>query len=45
MSKTKAMTIPEYARKMGITVQTVYNHIKEGKVKTITIVGKKLIQI
>jgi predicted transcriptional regulator len=45
MNKKTAMTIPEYARKMGITVQTVYNHIKEGKVKTITIVGKKLIKI
>jgi len=41
----KLKTIPEYARERGVTVQTVYNWIKDGKLKTKTILGKKLIVI
>ncbi len=39
----KLKTIPEYARERGITVQTVYNQIKDGRLKTKIILGKKLI--
>lgn len=41
----KLKTIPEYAKSKGVTIQTVYNHIKNGTLKTKTILGKKLIVI
>lgn len=43
--KMKVKTIPEYARHKGVTVQTVYNWIKENKVKTTRILGKKVIVV
>lgn len=39
------MTIPEYARHKSVSVQTVYQWVKDGKVKTRKILGKTLIQI
>lgn len=41
----KLKTIPEYAKDNGVTVQTIYNKIKNGSLKTKTILGKKLIII
>lgn len=43
MKKIKVKTIPEYAKYQGVTIQTVYNWIKDGKVKTKIILGKKVI--
>ena len=43
MKKIKAKTIPEYAVLKGVSVQTVYTWIKEDKVKTKIILGKKVI--
>lgn len=39
----KAKTIPDYASMKGVSVQTVYQWIKDGKVKTKKILGKKVI--
>lgn len=36
-------TIPEYAKIMGVTVQTVYNWLKEGKVSKVKFLGKEFI--
>jgi len=44
---TKLYSIPEYAKLMGITRQTVYNWIsdKEKKIKVVNISGKQFIQL
>lgn len=39
----KAKTIPEYAKMKGVSVQTIYQWIKDGKVSTKKILGKKVI--
>lgn len=36
-------SIPDYARIQGKTIQTIYNWLKEGKVKTVTFLGKEFI--
>jgi predicted site-specific integrase-resolvase len=41
----KVKTIPEYARHKSVTVQTVYQWIKEGKLKTRKVLGKQVIEI
>lgn len=48
MEKTKLdpknlMTVANYARHKGCTRQTVYNHLKEGKVKMVDFLGQKFI--
>lgn len=49
IDKTKLLSIPEYAKYMGVERQTVYNWLKdEEKRKTINLIeisGKKFIQI
>lgn len=37
------MTIESYAKMMGKTIQTVYNWLKEGKVKKVEFLGKEFI--
>jgi hypothetical protein len=42
---TTVKTIIEYARDNKITRQTVYNHIKSGKIKTIKLGSQQFIPI
>ena len=37
------MTVEDYARHIGKTRQTVYNHLKEGKVKMVDFLGRQFI--
>lgn len=37
------MTVADYARYKGCTVQTVYNHIKSGRVKMVEFLGRKFV--
>lgn len=37
------MTVVDYARHKGVTRQTVYNHLKEGRIKTVKFLGKTFI--
>lgn len=39
------MTIGDYAKDKGVTIQTIYNWVKEGRVKTVNLYGKSLIDI
>lgn len=39
------MTIPDYAKDKGVTTVTVYNWIKEKRIQTVEIFGKKLVDI
>ena len=41
----KYLEVKEYARHKGKTVQTVYNWMKEGKVKTRKLMDKVLIEL
>lgn len=41
----KVQTIVEYAQANDITRQTVYNRIKEGKIKTIKLGSQQFIEI
>ena len=45
MTKKKEIyiTLQQYADSKGITLQTVYNWIKEGILKTKTILGKQVV--
>lgn len=49
MSKSKKpkiadlLTVEQYAKLMGVTRQTIYNWIKDEKVKTVSFLGKDLI--
>lgn len=36
-------TVSDYARQQGKTIQTIYNWLKEGKVKKIEFLGKEFI--
>jgi len=36
-------TVADYARLQGKTVQTIYNWLKEGKVKTVTFLGREFV--
>lgn len=36
-------TIQDYAKMQGKTIQTIYNWLKEGKVKKVTFLGKEFI--
>lgn len=44
IDKTKLMTVRNYALKKGVTVQQVYNWIKNKTVKEVKIDGVKFIQ-
>lgn len=37
------MSIPDYADHIKVTRQTVYNWLKEGKIKKVTFLGKHFI--
>ena len=39
------LTPSEYAIKEGVTIQTIYNWIKEGKLSTRKLMDKTLIQV
>lgn len=39
------MTVKEYAAKYGITVQTVYNKIKEKELKTKKVLNTTLVKV
>lgn len=39
------MTIPDYAKEKGITIQTVYNWIKDKRIETVEMYGKVLVDI
>jgi predicted site-specific integrase-resolvase len=41
----KVLTIIDYARENKITRQTVYNYIKQGKLKTIKLGNQQFIQV
>lgn len=45
IDETYYLDITEYARQKGKTIQTIYNWIKEKKVKTRYILGKLHIQL
>lgn len=45
IGEKKYNTIKEYAKSKGITIQTVYNWIKEDRVKTKTLLNQTLIEI
>lgn len=37
------LSIPDYAKIMGVTVQTVYNWIRDGRVSRVKFLGKYFI--
>lgn len=49
VDKTKLLSIPEYARLMGVERQTVYNwlkdEVKRKEIKLVEISGKKFIEL
>lgn len=49
IDKSKLLSIPEYARYMGVERQTVYNwlkdEVKKREIKLIEISGRKFIEI
>ncbi len=45
MDLTKVLTIQDYAKKQNITRQTVYNWIKENKIKTVKIGSQQFVKV
>lgn len=37
------LSIPDYAKLMGVTIQTIYNWIRDGKVSKVKFLGKEFI--
>ena len=44
-TENKYMTVKEYAAKYGITVQTVYNKIKEKELETKKVLNTTLVKV
>lgn len=45
IGNTRYMTINDYSKHKRVTIQTVYNWIKNDEVKTKQLFGKKLIEL
>lgn len=45
INNTQYATIQEYADKFGITIQTVYNRIKDKKLETKKFMGNTLVKL